>query len=85
MMKFQGVREGRLTKPEDVSRLGDLSVRRGARLLPDVPTAALAMLRGYQLGGFYERPLEGKARELGYTLLEDATPAEWEEIQRLIS
>ena len=60
-------------------------VSRGKRLFDNPELAALALLRGYRVGGVYDHPLEGAARELGYYPLSDATDEEWEEINRILS
>ena len=44
-------------------------------MLPDLPTAILARMRGY-VGGSYPSPLRGAARELGYHPLQEASADE---------
>jgi hypothetical protein len=60
---------------------GIINRAKGSRLLPDLPTAILARLRGY-IGGSYPSPLSGMAAEIGYYPLQSATPEEIELIQQ---
>lgn len=57
------------------------NMTRGKALLPDLPTAILADLKGYRLG-FYPTPLEGVAEKLGYYPIQSATPEELTKIKR---
>ena len=66
--------EGRLRRSGFVGGL------KGARVLPDLPTAVLARLRGH-VGGSYPEPLRGIAAELGYHPLQSATEEELAAIQ----
>ena len=54
---------------------GVIADRKGMRVLPDLPTAILARLRGY-VGGAYPSPLRGEAAELGYYPLQSASADE---------
>jgi len=73
MRRFRDVQEDRR---EDLSRpSGFIGGRKGSRVLPDVPTAILARMRGY-VGGSYPTPLRGMAAELGYHPLSSASEEE---------
>jgi len=78
MLKFRdGTGDG--TPPRTVE-MGTMAVRRGRTVLPDLPTAILANLRGY-VGGSYSEPLSGAAEILGYHPLQSATAEELEQIR----
>lgn len=76
---FQSGNQNTLKKSPEVSTglFGDIQ---GKLILPDLPTAVLATLRGYKMGT-YPKPLEGIAKELGYHPLSSATPEELAEIK----
>lgn len=70
----QDTREDR-TRPS-----GFIAGRKGSRMLPDLPTAILARLRGY-VAGSYPEPLTGAAAERGYHPLQSASAEEMLAIQ----
>ena len=59
---------------------GIIAGLKGSRMLPDLPTAVLARLRGY-VAGSYPTPLPGVAAELGYHPLQTASAEEMAAIQ----
>lgn len=67
-------------RPPTTVELGPMAVRRGRTVLPDLPTAILARMRGY-VGGSYPEPLSGSAAVLGYHPLQSATAEELAAIQ----
>ena len=60
--------------------VGDL---KGSRVLPDLPTAILARMRGF-VNGSYPSPLRGMAAELGYHPLQLASAEELASIRNEI-
>ena len=80
-MKF---RDNSQAEPESNRRVsGILGGLKGQRVLPDLPTAVLARLRGY-VGGSYSTPLRGVAAELGYHPLSTASAEELDAIHNEI-
>lgn len=67
-------------RPPTTVETGPMVVRRGRTVLPDLPTAILARMRGY-VGGSYSEPLSGAAAILGYHPLQSATADELAAIQ----
>jgi hypothetical protein len=79
---FQSGNENTLKKSPE-SSTGLFGDAQGKLILPDLPTAVLATLRGYKMGT-YPKPLEGIAKELGYHPLSSATPEEMAKIRDMI-
>jgi len=78
MMRLRDTPEG--TREDRRRPSGFIAGRKGSRMLPDLPTAILARLRGY-VAGSYPTPLTGAAAELGYHPLQSATTEELAAIQ----
>lgn len=78
MLRFRDLRV--LGEQQNEDQKGGIASRKGRKVLPDLPTAILARIRGY-VGGSYQNPLTGEAANLGYHPLSSASPEEIQVIQ----
>lgn len=67
---------------EKINNTAKDKIYKGSRLLPNLDLAIFAKIKGY-INGSYPSQLTGKAKEIGYYPLSEATSEELEQIKAI--